>query len=158
MLCSFGGFFLFLILTPRTYAMNTRKAFILICTVIMTLGIFATCKKKPSDSCSGQPAIVATTSPAINTVEAPAPGPNFSLRVTITSTLPSGGVDIQVKARPENSSTTFFTETKSATTTVTDFTITGTPVSVPSIVEITITAKTCSTNKWTGSYRYSRKQ
>ena len=149
-------FLLNFILPPRTYTMKNSKAFILTVTVIMTLGIFATCKKK-SDSCSGQPAIVATTSPAVNSIEAPAPGPDFPLTVTITSTLPSGGVDIQVKARPENSNTTFFTQTKSATTSVTSFTIIGTPINVPILVEITITAKSCSTNKWTGSYRYSRK-
>ena len=157
-LCSFGRFFLFLTITSRTYTMNTRKALIPALFVILTLGIFSTCKKKPTDSCAGQPAIVATTSPAVNSVEAPAPGPNFPLRVTITSTIPSGGVDIKVVARPETSTTAFFTETKSVTTSVTDFTITGTPINVPSIVEITVTAKTCSTNKWTGSYRYSRKQ
>lgn len=137
--------------------MNSSKALLLILSVIMTAGIFATCKKKPADACSGQPAIAATTSPAVNTVEAPAPGPNFPLRVTITSTLPSGGVTIEVKARPESSNTAFFTETKSATTSIIDFTITGTPINTPSIVEITITSKTCGTNKWTGSYRYSRK-
>jgi hypothetical protein len=139
------------------YSMNFRKALLPGLIVIMAAGIFGTCKKKPADNCAGQPAIVATTSPAVNTVEAPAPGPTFPLRVTISSTLPSGGVNIEVKARPENSTTAFFTETKSATTSVTDFTITGTPLTTPSIVEITITSKTCGTNKWTGSYRYSRK-
>ena len=136
--------------------MNNRKAFILTVTVIMTLGIFATCKKK-SDSCSGQPAITATTTPAVNSVEAPAPGPDFSLHVAITSTVPSAGVDVQVKARPENSTTPFFTQTKSSFISGIDFTITGTPINIPSIVEITITSKSCSSIKWTGSYRYSRK-
>ncbi|HUR10053.1 MAG TPA: hypothetical protein VM012_01715 [Flavitalea sp.] len=137
--------------------MNKRKSFLLALTVLIILGIMPNCKKKKDDTCSSQPAIVATTSPAVNTVEAPGPGPTFALRVTITSTLPSGGVTIEVKARPEASATTFYSESKTATTSVTDFTITNTPQNVPSIVEITITSKSCSSNKWTGSYRYSRK-
>lgn len=116
------------------------------------------CKKKgSSDACSTDPSLSVTTTPANGSTEPPAPGPDFNLRVTVNSTLPSGGVTIEVKARPEANQAGFFTQTKTSTTKDTDFTITGTPPATPCIVEITVTSKACSTNKFTGSYRYSKK-
>lgn len=123
----------------------------------LLLTLATACKKKKTDSCSSEPAIAATSTPANGTVEPPAPGPDFPLHISITSTIPTSGVTIDVKAHPESSSTTFFTETRSSTSTSNDFTITGTPATITCLVEITITSKSCSTNKWTGSYRYSRK-
>jgi hypothetical protein len=71
--------------------------------------------------------------------------------------MPPSGVTIDVKARPESSTTTFFTSSQSTSSKDTDFTITGTPSTVTCVVEVTVTSKTCATNKWTGSYRYSKK-
>lgn len=98
-----------------------------------------------------------TSSPAANSVEPAAPGPNFNLTVNITNNLPTAGATIEVKARPEGSSTAFYTETKTATSASTAFTITATPVGVPAQVDITVTSKSCNTNKVTLSYKYSRK-
>lgn len=110
-----------------------------------------------TDNCTAEATLAVTTTPANGTTEAAAPGPTFPLKVSITSTLPSSGVTIQVKARPESSSTAFFTETRTASTKDSDFTITGTPSTVACLVEITVTSKACANNKWTGSYRYSMK-
>jgi hypothetical protein len=109
------------------------------------------------DACSSETTLAVTTSPAVNADEAAAPGPTFPLTVTITSALPGSGVTIKVTARPDGNATTFFSEERSTTTSVNNFTITGAPSGVKSLVEITVTSKTCNTNKWTGSYRFSRK-
>lgn len=112
-----------------------------------------------SDACQGQAAVSATTSPAINSVQAPAPGPDFPLVITLTN-VPTVGVSIQVKARPETpaGAAAFYDQTRATVTGTTDnWSITGTPAATSVIVDITITSKNCSTNKWTGSYRYSRK-
>ena len=104
-----------------------------------------------------EPNMTVTTSPANNTVEPAAPGPNFNLTVNITNNLPTAGATVEVKARPESSTTAFYTETKTATSASTAFVITQTPVGVPAVVDITITSKSCNTNKVTLSYKYSRK-
>jgi len=125
--------------------------------VLMVLIAMPYCKKGPTDTCSGEASLVITTTPANGTTEPPAPGPNFPLTVTISSAIPSSGVTIEVKARPDGVATTFFTQTVSSTVKDNNFTITGTPPTVTCIVEITVTSKGCNTNKTTASYRYSKK-
>lgn len=115
------------------------------------------CKKKSSDSCGSETSLAVSTTPATGTTEAPAPGPTFPLKVSITSAIPASGVTIEVKARPDGASTTFFSEQRSSSTKDNDFTITGAPATVVCLVEISVTSKTCGTNKWTGSYRFSKK-
>ena len=135
-----------------------KKNFLLNLIVLLLLVGMSDCKKKKEPAeCSTEPALQIVTSPAVNSTEPPAPGPGFPLRVSVTSPLPASGVTITVKARPENSQTTFFSETKKSTTADTDFTINGTPSGTPSIVEITVYSTICPSNKFSGSYRYSRK-
>jgi hypothetical protein len=100
--------------------------------------------------------LAVTTTPAINTTQAPAVGP-FTLNVTITSAMPAKGVTIAVTAAPDGTTNNFFTTSKSTTTASNDFNITGTPVGVVSVVKITVTSNSTSTNTWSGSYRYSAK-
>lgn len=134
-----------------------KKAILPWIAVVMVVLSMPYCKKKKTDSCSTESTLAVSTTPANGSTELPAPGPNFNLTVSITSAMPPSGVTIEVKARPEASSTAFFTESKSTSTKDNNFTITGTPSTVTCIVEITVTSKTCNTNKWTGSYRYSKK-
>ena len=111
------------------------------------------------DPCVGQATVSATTVPAIGSSQTPAPGPDFPLTITLTN-VPTAGVSIVVNARPETpaGSAIFFTQTHATVTGTTDnFTITGTPATTICVVDITITSINCSTNKWTGSYRYSKK-
>jgi hypothetical protein len=128
--------------------------------IIFFLAGIAACGKSGggggTTSCS-ETAMTVSTTPATGTVQPSAAGTTFPLAVNISANLPAAGATIEVKARPESSSTAFYTETKTATAAVTNFTITATPVGVPAIVEITVTSKSCATNKFTGSYRYSRK-
>ena len=134
-----------------------RKTFLPWIAVLMVLIAMPYCKKSPTDTCSGEATLVITTTPANGTTEPPAPGPNCPLTVTISSAIPSSGVTIEVKARPDGVATTFFTQTVSSFLKVNTFTITGTPSTVTCIVEITVTSKGCNTNKATASYRYSKK-
>ena len=134
-----------------------KKVFLPWLAVIMVLVAMPYCKKKTTDSCGTEATLVIATTPANGTTEPPAPGPGFPLRVTISSAMPASGVTIEVKARPDASATTFFTETRNTSTKDNDFTITGAPATVTCIVEITVTSKTCNTNKATASYRFSKK-
>ena len=125
--------------------------------VALTLLFTPFCSKKPAaDPCKSEAVLSVTTTPATGSTETPSAGP-FSLRVSVISTIPPSGVTIDVKARPESGTTTYFTATQNTSSKDTDFTITNTPSTVTCLVEITVTSKTCVTNKWTGSYRYSKK-
>jgi hypothetical protein len=79
--------------------------------------------------------------------------------VTVTDGMPAAGVSIAVTARKDSTnSTPFFTETRAnVTMTTSNFTITNTPTGVSCIVETVVTSKSCNTNQWKGSYRYSGK-
>ena len=118
----------------------------------------AACKKSGGGGGGcGETTLTVITTPAIGTTEPPSAGTTFPLMVNVSANLPASGVTIDVKARAESSSTAFYTESKTATAAVTNFTITATPLGVPCIVEITVTSKSCATNKFSGTYRYSRK-
>ena len=71
--------------------------------------------------------------------------------------MPSKGVKIDVTAHPDGSSTSFYMSSVNSTSASTNFNITNTPQSVLCVTEITVTSLSSSSNKWTGSYRYSRK-
>ena len=133
------------------------KQAISIALIVICAGILS-CGKGSGDDCT-ETGLEFTTTPALSSVEPAGVGPDFPLTVTITQPVPPQGVTIVITARPENpsSSTPFFTETKSVTGSVNNFTITNTPQNVQSIVEITATSNSCNTNKFSGSYRYSRK-
>jgi hypothetical protein len=127
--------------------------------VFFLLAVTPACKKKKDGGGCGEATIKVTTSPANGTVDPPSMGPTFPVIVNITEGMPSSGVTIEVKARPDaNNSTPFFTETRqNITTTNNNFTITGTPAGTSCIVDITVTSRSCNTNKWTGGYRFSSK-
>jgi hypothetical protein len=126
--------------------------------LLLLLATGPSCKKKKDGGCS-EAKMKVTTLPAEGSVEPASPGPNFPLTVTITEGMPSSGVTIQVKARPEGpTSTPFFDSTlTNVTVNANNFTIRNTPAASAAVVDITITSSTCNTNQWTGSYRYSRK-
>ena len=96
--------------------------------------------------------------PPANSNQAAAPGPDFPLTVTIKSAMPPSGVKIDVTARQDVAgSTPFFTQSINSTTSVNNFTIVNSPRNVTIRVDVTVTSLSTSTNKFTGSYTYSRK-
>lgn len=103
-------------------------------------------------------AMTVVSLPANGTVEPPGPGPDFPLQVNITANKPNNGVNIEVKAHPEGSTTNFYTSgVVSSNSATNNFTITNTPATVTCVVDITVTSKSCATNKVTLSYKYSKK-
>lgn len=127
--------------------------------VLFFLSMLSSCSKGGggNDNCS-ETAMQVTTTPGNGTTEPPAPGPNFPLQVNITASLPNAGVTIEVSAAPEAGGTAFFTQTLTdVKTAISNFSITNTPPTTVCKVNITITSKSCASNKWTGSYRYSKK-
>ena len=101
--------------------------------------------------------LVVTLNPPAGSTQPAAPQTDFPLTVNITSTMPPQGVTIDVKAAPDGSTTNFFTDSKSTSNAITNFTITGTPTGVVCVVTVTVTSKTKAANTVTLSYRYTRK-
>lgn len=135
------------------------KNFLLYTFVIssLLLGVAGKCKKTPPAPAEANLAV--TLNPPANSVQSASPQTDFPLTVTITSTMPPQGVTIDVSAKKDDGSgaAAFFTTTQSSSTSVNNFTITNTPASVVCLTTVTVTSKTKSTNKFTGTYRYSRK-
>jgi hypothetical protein len=135
------------------------KQFIHLGWVLLLLLIVAPgCKKKKDGGCT-EAVMTVTTDPADGSVVAPSVGPDFPLKVNITSNRPTSGVSIVVTARPEGAtSEPFFSDTlTNVNQQTTDITIVGTPPGTAATVDIVVTSNSCNTNRWTGSYRYSMK-
>jgi uncharacterized protein YceK len=101
--------------------------------------------------------LAVTLNPPAGSTQPAAPQTDFPLTVTVTSTMPPQGVTIDVKVAPDGSTTNFFTDSKSTSSAITPFTITGTPTGVVCVTTVTVTSKTKATNTITLSYRYTRK-
>ncbi|HEY4207440.1 MAG TPA: hypothetical protein VGM31_11535 [Puia sp.] len=133
---------------------SARKNVLVIALALAFLSFLSACGGGSKNT--PEATLAVTTTPAVNSTQAPALGP-FNLNVKVTSAMPAKGVTIAVTAAPDGSSTNFFSTSKSTTTASNDFSITGTPVAVVSLVKITVTSNSTSTNTWSGSYRYSAK-
>ncbi|MEP7373780.1 MAG: hypothetical protein ABI675_10355 [Chitinophagaceae bacterium] len=130
-------------------------------TVFLIMGLCIVCAcSKGGGGGTPPPAeanLAVTTDPANGSVQIPALGP-YNLKVSISSTMPSNGVKIEINAKKDDgTNTVFFTASTNKTTAVSDFTITGTPAAAQCLVEVKVTSLTKATNIWSGSYRYSSK-
>jgi hypothetical protein len=135
------------------------KNLILGLSVLFVFAASVSCKKKKDDNNNnrcGEQEIKVTTTPANGTIEAAQPGTDFPLHVRI-ETMPAGGATITVTAKAEGTSTPYFTTTVDNALGANDIWITKTPKTVTCVVETVVTSKTCNTNQWKGSYRYSAK-
>jgi hypothetical protein len=142
--------------------MNMKKIAIRLITIsVLFLFLAGSCKKKGGGGGGGggttEANLAVTLNPPANSTQPAAPQTDFPLTVSITSTMPPQGVTIDVRVAPDGSSTNFFTESRSSTTSNNNFTITNTPVGVVCVTTVTVTSKTVATNTVTLSYRYSRK-
>ncbi|MEJ7769279.1 MAG: hypothetical protein WKF89_15780 [Chitinophagaceae bacterium] len=116
------------------------------------------CQKGNGSTTPAEENLVVETLPLANGhVESPAPGPTFPLKVTVKSAMPSGGVKIDVTAKPDGGTVNFFNNSVTTMNATTDFTITGATAGVTAVVDITVTSVSKSSNRWTGSYKFSRK-
>lgn len=132
---------------------------LLFAAIVLIFGVAGKCSKGGGGTPTPAEANLAVSlNPAAGSNQPAALGPDFPLSVTITSTMPPQGVTIEVTAKVENATTNFYAPAVLSTSaTVSNFTITNTPVASTCVVTVTVTSKTKATNKWTGSYRYSRK-
>ena len=104
--------------------------------------------------------LAVTTTPTVNSNQAPAAlGTGLPVAVTITSTVPTGGVKIDVTAKLETGSSNFFTGgTASTTTAANNYNITNIPAGGAACVcSITVTSIAKPTNVWTGTFRFANK-
>jgi len=115
---------------------------------------FSSCKKS---SAATEAYLTIETTPANKSNNLNILGPDFPLKVEITSVIPASGVKILVTASPEGSATAFFTASNNTTAPENNYTITGTPDGVTCVVTITVTSLSSPTNVWSGTYRYSKK-
>lgn len=142
----------------NTYC-NMKKIVSLSLTVLFFLATIPACKKGGggNNNCS-ETALQVNTTPANGSNERGLVGPDFPLQVNITAGLPTAGVTIEVSAGPETGGTSFFTQKLlDVKTAISNFSITNTPPTTICKVNITVTSKSCASNKWTGSYTYSKK-
>ncbi len=135
-----------------------RKLSIVLLLSVLAVATLPACSNKEGGGGSNEVNLSVETTPANGATEAPAPGPDFPLKVEIKSAMPPSGVKIEVTAKQDGTATTFFT-TSSNTTSATNnnFTITGTPKTVICVVDVKVTSLSKPTNIWTGSYKYSKK-
>ncbi len=104
--------------------------------------------------------LVVTTSPVVGSINAPAPlASGLPLTVTISSTMPTGGVKIEITAKLETAPTNFFTGgTPSTKSSVNTYTITNIPAGGEAcICTVTVTSLSKATNIWVGTFRFARK-
>lgn len=141
----------------KLLSLPIMKKIILGLSVLLVFAVSISCKKKKDgggDRC-GEQEIKVSTIPANGTIDPPQPGTSFPLVVNI-ETMPVAGAIITVSAKAEGGST-FFNTTVENTSTSNTIEINNTPVGTTCVVEVTVTSKTCNTNQWKGSYRYSAK-
>jgi len=132
-----------------------KKLTLALLMAVLAFFVLPSCKKSDSNNEAG---LVAETTPANNSNNLNILGPDFPLKIEITSAMPSNGVKIDITAKKDGSADpAFFTSTNTTSAPQNNYTITNTPAGVTCIVNITITSLTKSTNQWMGSYRYSKK-
>ncbi len=135
---------------------------LLIVSFFSSLLISSGCNKGGDDGGGGgnsvEPNLAVTTNPANGSVVAAAVGP-YNLAVTVTSTMPSAGVKIEVSAKKDDGTNPppFYSQTVNTSSATSNFTITGyTPLTL-NLVDIKVTSLSKPTNTWTGSYRFNSK-
>lgn len=104
--------------------------------------------------------LVVTTNPIVGSNNAPAAIANGQpLTVTISSTMPTGGVKIEITAKLETASSDFFTGGDAKSTVATNnYTITNVPAGGEACVcTIKVTSLSKPANTWVGSFRFARK-
>ena len=131
-----------------------KKILLAVTLVAMVFTILPSCKKSKVE---GEPVLTIETSPANKSNNLNILGPDFPLKVEITSAMPLSGVKITVTAVAEGSSASFFSATNNSSAPQNNYTITNTPDGAVCVVSITVASITTPSNSWSGTYRYSKK-
>jgi cell division septation protein DedD len=132
-----------------------KKIVLAIILVALAAVAMPSCKKKKTDTEAG---LIVEITPANKSNNLNLLGPDFPLKIEITSVMPPSGIKIEISVIKEGSSDpAFFTASNNSTAPQNNYTITGTPSGVTCVVNITVTSLSMPTNKWVGTYRYSKK-
>jgi hypothetical protein len=132
-----------------------KKIILAITIAVLVVAALPSCKKNKAATEAG---LVVETTPANKSINLNILGPDFPLKVEITSTLPTSGVKIEITAAPESTPTVaFYTASNNSTAPQNNYAVTNTPSGVTCIVTITVTSLSSPSNKWVGTYRYSKK-
>ncbi|MEO5684132.1 MAG: hypothetical protein ABIQ88_15925 [Chitinophagaceae bacterium] len=130
-----------------------KKLVLAIIMAVLVFGVLPSCKKSKADEEAG---IVIETTPANKSNNLNILGPDFPLKVEITSVIPAGGVKIEIAAAAEGGAG-FFTAANSTAAPQNNYTITNTPNATTCVVNVTVTSLSKPGNVWKGTYRYSKK-
>jgi hypothetical protein len=132
-----------------------KKIVLAMVLAVLAFAAMPSCKKTKAATEAG---LVVETTPANKSINLNILGPEFPLKVEITSAIPPSGVKIEISAAPESTPTaSFYTASNNSTAPQNNYAITNTPSGVTCIVTITVTSLSSPGNKWVGTYRYSRK-
>lgn len=134
------------------------KSILFALAVISLTSTISACNDKGSDDPCAEMALQVSTTPVDGSVEAPGIGPDFPLQVNVNNGMPSMGVTIEVSVSKESGGAPFFTQTlANVSATTSNLTITGSTAGTTNIVKVIVTSRSCASNHWSGSYRYSMK-
>ncbi len=132
-----------------------KKIVLAIIMAVLVIAAMPSCKKTKAAT---EASLVVETTPANKSINLNILGPDFPLKVEITSVMPASGVKIEITAAPESTPTaTFYTASGNSTAPQNNYSITNTPSAVTCVVTVTVTSLSSPSNKWVGSYRYSKK-
>jgi hypothetical protein len=131
-----------------------NKLYLFSLIILAILLASGSCKKSKPENPS---TLTIQTNPPSGSNQAPAPGPDFPLAVTVTSAMPTGGVKIDVVARAEGSTIPFFSASQNSSSAANNFLITGAPQGVTIIVDVLVTDLSNTTITAVSSYRFARK-
>ncbi|MBN8836776.1 MAG: hypothetical protein J0I09_05930 [Sphingobacteriia bacterium] len=138
-----------------------RRIYFLCIALISISVVTLSCGKGASGggSSTTEATLAVTLNPAAGSnLPAQALGSGLPLTVTVTSTMPSNGVRIDVAATNQTSNVTFFSTTVSNANAANNFTITNIPTgSVSCKCTVTVTSLSSSSNVWTGSFIFAAK-
>lgn len=132
-----------------------KKMVLAIIMAVLVVAAMPSCKKNKAATEAG---LVVEITPANKSINLNILGPDFPLKVEITSALPTSGVKIEITAAPESSpAASFYTASNNSTAPQNNYSITNTPSGVTCLVTVTVTSLSSPGNKWVGTYRYSKK-
>ncbi len=132
-----------------------KKIVLAITMAVLVIAAMPSCKKTKAVTETG---LAVEITPANKSVNLNILGPDFPLKVEITSTIPTSGVKIEITAAPESApATAFYTASSNSTAPQNNYSITNTPSGVTCVVNVTVTSLSSPSNKWAGTYRYSKK-
>lgn len=126
---------------------------------MIVITAFSQCSKKSggdNNPCNETKLVVSTT-PGNGTVSPPQVGGDFLINVNISGGFPASGAKISVIAKNEVNNQVLLDATTAATAGINNINITGTPVATSVVVQVSVSSNSCAENKWTGTFRYSRK-